>query len=66
MYVCVCLLQATEYHEKVTKPKEDAKLEKKEEEFYKFKGPAWKGKADRLGVGLRGITLKSLHSQHKM
>ncbi|ELU06844.1 hypothetical protein CAPTEDRAFT_215804 [Capitella teleta] len=41
--------QSAEHYERVIKPREEAKRKKEEEEFYRFKGPAWKGKADRLG-----------------
>ena len=36
------------------RPREEAKKQKKEEEFYKFLGPAWKGKGQVLGVSENG------------
>jgi hypothetical protein len=31
-------------------PREEAKKRQKEEEYYRFLGPAWKGKGEALGV----------------
>ena len=44
----VCL-QAESYKERILEPREEAKKTKKEEEFRKFLGPAWKGKGTILG-----------------
>ena len=44
----VCL-QAESYKERILEPREEAKKTKKEEEFRKFLGPAWKGKGTTLG-----------------
>merc|ERR1719419_1696979 len=41
--------QAQEYNERILKPRQEAKAKKKEEDYYRFTGPAWKGQADRLG-----------------
>ena len=44
----VCL-QAESYKERILERREEAKKTKKEEEFRKFLGPAWKGKGTTLG-----------------
>lgn len=41
--------KASKYQEEVLLPREQAKREQLEKEFYNFAGPAWKGKANRLG-----------------
>ncbi len=50
--MCV-YLQASKYQEEILKPREEAKREQLEKEFYHFTGPAWKGKAHRLGEPVR-------------
>ncbi|KAL8601493.1 hypothetical protein ACOMHN_000435 [Nucella lapillus] len=41
--------KAAKYKEQILKPREEAKQQQKEEEFYKFLGPTWKGKGHVLG-----------------
>ncbi|KAH9502563.1 hypothetical protein Btru_069006 [Bulinus truncatus] len=41
--------KAAEYKERILKPRKDEIRRKKEEEFLKFLGPAWKGKGSPLG-----------------
>ncbi|XP_072038398.1 UBX domain-containing protein 8-like [Amphiura filiformis] len=41
--------KASKYQEEILNPREEAKQEQSEKEFYHFTGPAWKGKAERLG-----------------
>lgn len=48
----LCFVQASSYKERILKPKEDAKKKQKEEEYYKFMGPAWKGQGKGLGVSI--------------
>nr|QPI70874.1 ubiquitin regulatory X domain containing protein [Sinonovacula constricta] len=53
--------QAEEYKERIIDPKEEAKQKKKEEEYYKFLGPIWKGKGTMLG----GEDMKQGHSSQE-
>ena len=48
VFINVCF-QATKYNEEILKPREEARQEQEEREFYHFAGPAWKGKGHRLG-----------------
>lgn len=41
--------KADSYRERILGPREEAKKKQKEEEFYRFLGPAWKGKGQALG-----------------
>ncbi|XP_038061604.1 UBX domain-containing protein 8-like [Patiria miniata] len=41
--------KASRYEAEVLRPRQEAKKAQLEKEFYKFAGPAWKGKAQRLG-----------------
>nr|KAG5714708.1 hypothetical protein BaRGS_000196 [Batillaria attramentaria] len=41
--------KAESYRERILGPREEAKKQKQEEEFYRFLGPAWKGKGQALG-----------------
>ena len=52
--------QADSYRERILIPRDEAKKKKKEEEFLRFMGPAWKGKGDKLG----GVSLVSLNIGH--
>ncbi|XP_077999375.1 UBX domain-containing protein 8-like isoform X2 [Glandiceps talaboti] len=42
--------KATQYDEKILKPRRDAKEKDREDQFYRFAGPAWKGKGNALGT----------------
>ncbi|XP_013399573.1 UBX domain-containing protein 8 [Lingula anatina] len=46
--------KASEYRKNVLQPKEEAKRQKLEEQYYRFAGPAWKGKGTPLGYGEEG------------
>ena len=50
LYQLGFFLQAEAYKKKILIPREEAKKRQKEEEFYRFLGPAWKGKGEALGV----------------
>ncbi|XP_069123562.1 UBX domain-containing protein 8-like isoform X1 [Argopecten irradians] len=41
--------KAESYKDRILRPREEAKKRQKEEEYYKFMGPAWKGKGQSLG-----------------
>ncbi|KAK7111210.1 UBX domain-containing protein 8-like [Littorina saxatilis] len=41
--------KAASYKERILLPREEAKKQQQDEEFYKFLGPAWKGKGEALG-----------------
>ena len=50
------ILQVADHEQHVVKPKEEARLKKKENDFYKFSGPAWKGAFEKVGVSfLNGL-----------
>ena len=42
-------LKAESYKERILNPREEVRKAKKEEEFQRFLGPAWKGKGAALG-----------------
>ncbi|XP_070544305.1 UBX domain-containing protein 8-like [Ptychodera flava] len=42
--------KAAEYDERITQPRRLAKEKEREEQFYKFLGPAWKGEGHKLGT----------------
>ena len=61
----VCI-QAESYKERILEPREEAKKTKKEEEFRKFLGPAWKGKGTALGgVSHKKLTRIMLNLKHE-
>ncbi|XP_071829107.1 UBX domain-containing protein 8-like isoform X2 [Apostichopus japonicus] len=41
--------KATDYEERILRPREEARKKELEEDFRRFTGPAWKGKAQPLG-----------------
>lgn len=41
--------KAESYKERILNPREEARRKQKEEEYYRFLGPAWKGKGQALG-----------------
>ncbi|XP_060075234.1 UBX domain-containing protein 8-like [Ylistrum balloti] len=43
------LQKAENYKDRILRPREEAKKQRKEEEYYKFMGPAWKGEGQVLG-----------------
>ena len=45
--------KAEAYKKKILIPREEAKKRQKEEEYYRFLGPAWKGKGEALGGEVR-------------
>ncbi|XP_077863319.1 UBX domain-containing protein 8-like isoform X2 [Saccoglossus kowalevskii] len=42
-------VKATDFNDRILKPRREAKEKEKEEKFYRFAGPAWKGKGEALG-----------------
>ncbi|XP_041485012.1 UBX domain-containing protein 8-like [Lytechinus variegatus] len=43
--------KAEGFSERILKPREEAKKAELEKEFYRFAGPAWKGRGERTGFG---------------
>ncbi|XP_033733944.1 UBX domain-containing protein 8-like [Pecten maximus] len=43
------LLKAENYKDRILRPREEAKKRQKEEDYYKFMGPTWKGEGQSLG-----------------